>query len=250
MKVVIFDVDNVVMNFREQQALSWREALRHFCQYEPIETIRRKLAEHGTESVRFYFSAHLLNKYRRFFINHVSLVFKEKYQPRIHVRPQMSDLLAQLRHNNLKIGLLSTTGQLAGNKRLAHIEAFLRAKTYFAADETDESLGATLRDILAFYQITEPMEATAICATPTLARAACALGVNAIGLTCSGFAEVELRAAGCHEVYATPTELLQVFENSFWAPPSPAELHHHKFSKINRVINSRMCLTRYGSTTP
>jgi beta-phosphoglucomutase-like phosphatase (HAD superfamily) len=214
MNAVIFDVDNVVMNSREQQALSWREALRHFCQFVPLELIRRKLSEQGAEALKSYFSAQALKKYQVAFSNHVALVFNDKYQARIQVRPHMYDLLGRLLHSGWQIGLIATAGQeaLRGNKRLAHLEAFLKIRTRFAAQDTEPALTEVLQDAMVVQAISDPAEVLVVCATPALARAARALHMQVVGFTGSGFSAVELRAAGCSEVCATSAELVQVIE--------------------------------------
>ena len=122
----------------------------------------------------------------------------------------------------LQVGLISTAGQetLTGNKQLAHLESFLKIRTRFAVRETEPALTEVLEDTMVSHAISDPTEVTVICATLALARAARVLNMNVVGFTSSGFAEAELRAAGCREVYATLAELTQVIENSNWWRPS------------------------------
>ena len=96
----------------------------------------------------------------------------------------------------------------------------MKIRTSFAVRETEQALTQVLEDTMVLHAISDPTEVTVICATPALARAARVLNVNVVGFTSSGFAEAELRAAGCRKVYATPAELTQVIENSNWWRPS------------------------------
>lgn len=230
MKAFIFDVDKVVMNFSDQQALSWREALRHFCQDVPLQSIRRKLSEQGTASLSTFFLANRLNQYGQAFINHVALVYKDKYQPRVQVRPQMYELFEELRASGLKVGLISIAGkpELSGNRRLAQLETLLQTRTRFAVSESVQSLMDVLSDTLIMHEIDDPSDVIMVCATPSLAQAARALNMRVIGLVSSDFSEAELGAAGCHEVYETPAALLQLVERSPWSGPLSRSQQRHQ----------------------
>lgn len=221
MKAVIFDVDQVILNASEQEALSWREALRHFCQFVPLEFIRRKLNEHGANALKAYFSAKVLRPYREAFNRHVALVFADKYQPRIQVRPHMSDLLERLMAGDLLIGLISSSGQtmLRKNKRLAYLESLLNIKTRFVVQETELGQKEALLDTILALGVNDPTEVTVVCATPALASASQALQLNVIGLTIGGFTEAELCAAGCDDIFASTAALAHHFEKIGWLSP-------------------------------
>ena len=217
-KIFIFDVDHVVMNFNEQQALSWREALRHFCQSVPLETIRRKLSERGQDSVQNFFPASKLRQYGNVFIHHVAQVFQDKYQERIQVRSEIYELFETLLRNGLKIGLVSgdehTT--LAKDWRLTRLQSRLKTKARFVQSNSNQALVEVLNDTLAGQEVADPAEATMICATPALARVAQSMGLNVIGLTSSGFDKAELQAAGCDVVCSSPKELWQCIRAAGW----------------------------------
>lgn len=218
MRAFIFDVDHVVMNFNEQQALSWREALRHFCLSVPLETIRRQLGERGQESVQRFFPASKLSQYGSAFIDHVARVFRDKYQERIQVRSEMYSLIESLLDHGMKIGLVSSDQQttLAGDRRLLRLESFLKTKARFAKSNSNQALADVLTDVLICQEVSAPEDVVMICATPALARVAQAMGLSVIGLTSSGFEKAELRAAGCDEVCSTPKELLGCINAAGW----------------------------------
>ena len=50
--------------------------------------------------------------------------------------------------------------------------------------------------------------------TPYDAQAAAKAGLKTVGLLCGGFAEADLRAAGCIAIYRDPAHLLADYESS------------------------------------
>jgi phosphoglycolate phosphatase-like HAD superfamily hydrolase len=117
---------------------------------------------------------------------------------------------------------LSRKAELAVYKRVAGIEDLVDVET--SADDAEKSKphpdifeAAVSRLHIA------PTDIVVVGDTPYDAEAAEGAGLRTVGLLCGGFAEADLRKAGCIAIYRDPADLLAHYDNSPLVSAGPGQ---------------------------
>ena len=214
---VIFDIDGTLVDSVDLHAKAWQEAFADFAHAIGFAALRSQIGKGGDELKPVFLSKDELAEDGEALETHRERLFKAKYLGQVKPFPQVVDLFERLRADGIKTVLASSAkaDELAAYKRIAGIENLVDVAT--SSSDVDKSkphpdiFEAALSRLGA-----GPSAALVIGDAPYDAEAAGKAGLKTIGVLCGGFAEAELRKAGCAAIYADPADLLRRYDD--WRP--------------------------------
>jgi HAD superfamily hydrolase (TIGR01509 family) len=214
-EAAIFDVDGTLVDSVDLHARAWQEALAHFGHRVPFEAVRSQIGKGGDQLLPVFVSQDELALKGEAIERFRAELWQREYIKRVRAFPMVRELLLQLRRRRVRVALASSAKaeELEMYKQIARIDDLVDAET--SADDAERSkpfpdiFAAALRRLG-----TAAERSVAIGDTPWDALAARRLGVRCIGVLCGGFAEDDLRAAGCVAIYRDPADLLARLEDS------------------------------------
>jgi HAD superfamily hydrolase (TIGR01509 family) len=220
-RAAIFDIDGTIIDSVDQHARAWQEAFRDFGHDIDFATIRGQIGKGGDQLMPVFLSAEEMRAKSEELEKHRAALFKQKYLPQIAAFPAVRDLFAQLRADGKRIVLASSAkkDEIAIYKRIANIADLVSDEV--SSDDVDKSkphpdvFESALRKLGAVH----PEQVIAIGDAPYDAQAARKTRLRTIGMLCGGFAESDLRKAGCAAICRDPAALLAQYRTA--ARPSP-----------------------------
>jgi HAD superfamily hydrolase (TIGR01509 family) len=222
LKAIIFDIDGTLVDSVDLHARAWQEAFAHFGHQIEFAAVRSQIGKGGDQLMPAFLPRDEVASHGEEIETYRSELFKEKYLPKVHSFPAVRDLVQRIKQLGPSIVLASSAKgeELAAYKRIAGILDLVDEET--SSDDAEKSkphpdifqaalerLGGDVR----------PDEVIVIGDSPYDAEAAGKLALRTIGVLSGGFAEHDLRQAGCLSVYRDPADLLQHLDE--WAKPSP-----------------------------
>lgn len=220
-KAVIFDVDGTLVDSVGQHAHSWQDALREFGHDLDFETIRGQIGKGGDQLMPVFLSPEELDQKGESLEQHRAKIFKNNYLSQVTAFPGVRDLFQCLRQDGKQIALASSAKQdeLEVYKRIADIADLIQTDT--TSDDAEKSkphpdiFEATLQRLRGV----DRSSVVIVGDSPYDAQAADKAGIKTIGLLSGGFAEQDLREAGCVAIYNDPEDLLRNYATSPLAAP-------------------------------
>jgi HAD superfamily hydrolase (TIGR01509 family) len=216
MTAALVDVDGTLIDSVDLHARAWQEALAYFGRRVPFEEIRAQIGKGGDQLLPVFLSEDELARRGEAVEEYRSELYKRKYLRQVRPFPRVRELFQALQRRGVRVALASSAkgDELAIYKAIAGIDDLVDTET--SSDDAERSKphpdifaaalkrlgGAPLRDTFAVGD------------SPWDAAAAHRLGVRCIGVLCGGFAEADLRAAGCVEIYRDPADLLARLDHS------------------------------------
>jgi len=205
---VLFDVDGTLVDSAYIHTLAWWQAFRQGGYDVPMASIHRSVGMGGDRIL-----AHLLPEDRDtdgdadIMTSHAALF--STFWPSLRRFDGARELLAQCHDTGLAVALASS----ARDRDLEILRATIDADAYIdaATSSADAEESKPSPDILvaALKAVGVPAEHAVYVGDAVWdIYAAGALGIPAIGLSCGGTSEAELREAGAVEVYESPRALL------------------------------------------
>lgn len=211
---VLFDVDGTLVDSAYVHALAWWQAFRQHRYDVPMAAIHWHIGMGGDRLVDSLLPADRDKTADANIMASHAAVFATSW-PSLRALDGAKDLLAQCHAGGLAVALASSARKedLAASRNALGADAFIHAAT--SANDAKE--GKPAPDILV-------AALEAVGATPAGAvyvgdavwdmKAAAALGMPSIGVTCGGRSAAELLDAGAAKVYAGPRDLLNNLEKS------------------------------------
>ncbi len=201
---VLFDVDGTLIDSVVAHAKAWHEAfLNHGFDIE-VDTICAQIGK-GTDILvpDLLRDADTAKKLMPALSKDHGRIFHEKYLPHVKGFPGVADFFALLRRDGKKLALASSARgeELAQFKKIAGIGDFELPQT--SSDDVEKSKPHP--DIFqAASQALggiEPSRCVVVGDSPYDVLAAKRGGMRTVGVLCGGFAEKDLRSAGCELIY-------------------------------------------------
>ncbi len=223
-KAVIFDVDGTLVDSVDLHAQSWQDAFRDFGHDLDFQAVRSQIGKGGDQLMPVFLDKDTLEKQGAALEKHRSEIFKNKYLGQVEGFPAVRDLFQRIAKDKLQIALASSAKQdeLQIYKRIAGIDDLVHTDT--TSDDAEKSkphpdiFEAALQRLAGV----EPRDVIVVGDSPYDAEAAGKAGIKTIGLLSGGFAEQDLRQAGCIAIYRDPADLLANYDTSPLAAPPPA----------------------------
>jgi HAD superfamily hydrolase (TIGR01509 family) len=215
-KAVIFDVDGTLVDSVDYHAQAWQEAFLQFGYDFRFDRIRSQIGKGGDQLMPVFLSEEDVEANGSKIDAYRANVLKEKFFPLIKGFPHVRKLLEALIKRGVDVVLASSAkkDELGFYKARAGVDDLIYKETTSDDAEKSKPHPDIFAAACAMIPGVPPKDVIAIGDTPYDAEAAAKLGIRTIGVLCGGFAEEDLRKAGCVAIYHDPADLLAQIESS------------------------------------
>ncbi len=222
LRAVIFDVDGTLVDSVDQHAHAWVEAIRHFGYHAEFDAVRAQIGKGGDQLMPVFVPARDLGRVQEALDGFRHDLFARKYLPHIRGFRRVRGLFQHLHADGLRIALASSAkgDELERYKQVADIADLVDVET--SSDDADRTKPCPdiFEAALARLGVGAD-EAVVVGDSPWDARAAARAGLPVLGVLSGGFAEADLRKAGCVEIHRDPQGLLDHYRDSLIGRAGP-----------------------------
>jgi HAD superfamily hydrolase (TIGR01509 family) len=216
-EALLFDIDGTLVDSVDLHARAWEEAFAHFGLRIPFAAIRAQIGKGGDQLMKTLLPPGEVERREEAIDRYRSDLYKRKYLGQVRGFPRVRELFQELLRRGLRIALASSAkgDELTRYKQVAGIEDLIDAET--SGDDVEQSKPHPDIFAKALERVggDVPKDRVYVVGdSPWDAIAARRLGVRTIGVLCGGFAEPDLRKAGCVAIYRDPADLLARLEES------------------------------------
>ena len=216
-QAVLFDVDGTLIDSVDLHARAWQDAFAHFGKRITFEEVRAQIGKGGDQLMPVFLSQDELARIGRELERYRAELYQREYLKRVRPSPGVRELFEELLRRGVRIALASSakSEELELYKRLCRIDDLVQAET--SADDAERSKPHPDIFQAALKRLGKDVELRrtfVVGDSPWDAIAAHRLGVRAIGVLCGGFAEADLRRAGCIAIYRDPEDLRMRLDQS------------------------------------
>jgi len=214
-KAAIFDIDGTLIDSVDLHARAWQEALAEFGHDVAFEQVRRQIGKGGDQLIPAFLSEAEQKDHGQDMEEWRGTLFKSSYLQLIRPFSAVPELLQRVRDAGLKIAVASSANasELKAYLEIAGITELIDGATSSADAQSSKPAPDIFHVALKKLGLSGA-ETVAVGDTPYDAIAAGKASIPTIGVLCGGFAERELREAGCVAVYPGPGALLACFAAS------------------------------------
>jgi HAD superfamily hydrolase (TIGR01509 family) len=215
LKAALFDIDGTLIDSVDLHAMAWQEAFSKFGHAVTLAEVRRQIGKGGDKLIPVFLPRTAQADHGKELEAWRSRRFKTEYLPLVRPFSAVPRLLQRARHEGLKIAIVSSAkkDELGTYLKIAGIAELVDVTT--SSDDVDESKPAPDAFVVTLHKLgLRGDEAIAIGDTPYDAEAAMKAQIRAVGVLSGGFAEDDLRRAGCTDIYPGPAALLSCFDHS------------------------------------
>ena len=216
-EAVIFDIDGTLLDSVDLHAKAWQEAFQHFGHKIPYDEIRSQIGKGGDQLLPVFLSDGQIKEEGKALQEFRSKLFKEKFLPQVKPFPGVRELFLKIKGEGQQLGLASSAkgDELKVFEQIAKIDDLVEVETSSA----DAKRSKPHPDIfeVALDRLGAKLQRERVVVvgdSPHDAEAAGKAGLRTIGVLCGGFAEADLRKAGCVAIFAGPQDLLQRYDES------------------------------------
>jgi len=216
-QAVLFDVDGTLIDSVDLHARAWQDAFAHFGKRITFEEVRAQIGKGGDQLMPVFLSQDELARIGRELERYRAELYQREYLKRVRPSPGVRELFEELLRRGVRIALASSakSEELELYKKLCRIDDLVQAET--SADDAERSKPHPDIFQAALKRLGKDVELRrtfVVGDSPWDAIAAHRLGVRAIGVLCGGFAEADLRRAGCIAIYRDPEDLRMRLDQS------------------------------------
>lgn len=215
-KAVIFDVDGTLVDSVDQHAQAWQDAFRDFGHDVGFLAIRGQIGKGGDQLMPALLGSEALKGQTEKLEERCAQIFKKDYLPLVTSFPGVRALFQRLLADGWQIALVSSAkrDELDTYKRIAGIDDLIQAEATSDDAEKSKPCPDIFRAAMRRLHGCQPGDVIVVGDAPYDAQAAGQAGLRTIGVLCGGFAQEDLRAAGCIAIYQDPANLLANYESS------------------------------------
>jgi HAD superfamily hydrolase (TIGR01509 family) len=213
---VLFDVDGTLVDSVDLHARAWREAFARFGKEVALEDVRRQVGKGGDQLIPVFLSeaeqardGEAVDRFR-------AELWRREYMPEVPPLPMARELVLRVKRDGKKVALASSgkEDEVAWNRRLLGLDgSILEAATTSDDAERSKPHPDIFEAALAATRV-PPERAMAVGDSPWDALSARRAGIRTVGVLSGGFAEADLRDAGCIAIYRDPADLLARYDGS------------------------------------
>jgi HAD superfamily hydrolase (TIGR01549 family) len=216
LRAAIFDVDGTLVDSVDLHARAWEEAFAHFGKHVRLGDVRRQIGKGGDQLIPVFLSAYELDRHGEALERYRGELWRRAYMPRVRPFPLAAELLLRAKDAGLRVALASSgkADEVDWNRRLLGIEPSVLDGVTTADDAARSKPCPDIFEAALAATGAPPDRAIAVGDSPWDAISARRAGLRTIGMRCGGFAEEELRDAGCVAIYDDPVDLLTRWEDS------------------------------------
>ncbi len=215
-KNVIFDVDGTLVDSNKMHAESWRRAFAKYKKQIPFDAILPEIGKGGDQLMPEFLSLAEMADFSQDLEEYRNELFQKEYLPQVKPFPKVRELFERIKENGGRIVFASsaTDKDVEEFKKITNTADLLEDVT--SSDDADASKPEPDIFVAALEKLGNPPknETVVVGDTPYDAIAATKAGLQTIGVTCGGWSEEDLKKAGCVEVYLSPADLLEKFDES------------------------------------
>ncbi len=216
-KAVIFDIDGTLLDSVDLHAQAWQEAFQHFGHEIPFTDIRSQIGKGGDQLLPVFLSPEEVKEQGKALEEFRGQLFKDKYLSHVKPFPCVRELFEKVKACGQQVALASSAkqDQLEAFERIANIQDLVQVQTSSADAKRSKPHPDIFQAALdRLGQEVTPADAIVVGDSPHDAEAATRAGLRTIGVLCGGFAEPDLRKAGCIAIYSGPEDLLRRYDES------------------------------------
>lgn len=219
MKGAVFDIDGTLVDSVDLHAQAWQRTFEHFGFPQSFEAVRSQIGKGGDQLMPVFLPEEVIAERGKEIERCRGALFKQYFLHNVKSFPKVRELFECLLEQEWKIALASSAkkDELKIYKRLCGISDLPLVET--SSDDVEQS-----KPHPDIFQVAakrlgglNPEDCIVVGDSPYDASAARKCHMKMIGVLCGGFSEESLREAGCSQIYASPADLLEKLETSFFA---------------------------------
>lgn len=214
-KAAIFDVDGTLIDSVDLHALAWQQAFAKFGRQVDYAQVRGQIGKGGDKLMPVFLTEREQKDFSEELEKWRAQLFKTDFLPLVRPFAAVPELFRRARSVGLKIGIASSAkkSELDRYLDIARVKDLIDEAT--SSEDVEQSKPAPDIFQVALKKLNlDGRDAIAIGDSPYDAQSARKCGVATIGLLSGGFAEADLRDAGCKSIYPGPAALLACFKGS------------------------------------
>jgi HAD superfamily hydrolase (TIGR01509 family) len=214
-ELLLSDIDGTLVDSNALHAEAWRRAFEHFGIEVGMDEAWRQIGKGGDKLIPAFVKGADRKDLEEEIEKFRSDLFHRDYMARIQSFAKARELLMRVKQSGRRIVLATSSGKadVAIYKRIVGMDDLVEEEASSA--DAKESKPEPDIFVAALKKAgADAKHAIALGDTPYDARAAGALGIPVIGVTCGGWKKSDLLDAGCVEVYQDPADLVLHFDQS------------------------------------
>ena len=215
-RAILFDVDGTLLDTVDRHAEAWRAAFARFGKDVPLDDLRGQIGKGGDQLVPVFLTAAEVERIGGPVQEAHGEIYRREHLPRIRAFPGAREVLARAKGEGTRVVLASSAKRHEVEYAIRLLDAAALLDGVTSADDVDRTkpFPDIFEAALAKARGVARGEAVVVGDSPWDAEGARRAGIAAVGVLCGGFAERDLRAAGCAAVYGDPEDLLARWASS------------------------------------
>jgi HAD superfamily hydrolase (TIGR01509 family) len=215
-EAVIFDVDGTLIDSVDYHARAWLWAFARHGHDIPLDEIRTQIGKGGDQLMPVFLSEEEIAHFGEQLSDERDTFFKNEYLSHLHAFPMVRELFERIKADGKRIVLASSAkaDELERYEQIAGISDLIEPSTSSHDAEQSKPQPDIFEAALGKLGHLDPSRAIVVGDSPWDALAASRAGLKTLGVLCGGFAEDDLKAAGCLAIYSSPTDLLTRYDES------------------------------------
>jgi HAD superfamily hydrolase (TIGR01549 family) len=218
-KNVIFDVDGTLVDSNKLHAESWQKAFAKYDKQIEFDAILPEIGKGGDQLMPEFLSPAEMAKFGEELEEYRNELFQKEYLSKVKPFPKVRELFERIKQNGGCVIFASsaTDKDVEEFKKITNTADLLEDAT--SSDDADSSKPEPDIFLAALEKLGNPPkeETVVVGDTPYDAIAAKKAGLQTVGVTCGGWSAEDLKKAGCIEVYESPADLLEKYDESLLA---------------------------------